>query len=175
MISSIPSFCLGVSYIDYPGDDGNWRFQFRRRLPIVIDVPVAHRISFRDGGGTEWAQLRPGLPGQSILEIAELYSWDGCSPKWRCGRFYFGTPDFEGTRLGSGVHDWGYQFSQTEHFPFSKEQVDDMFFDCMKLSGFKLKGIYHGAVAMFAQRAWDRADPNCHSVLLPLRPDLDPV
>lgn len=165
VISRIPPFVNGVDYVDYPGNEGDWRFQTTRVAAVHIDVTAVGRISFRDGDGVEWARLLPFID-HTALVIAGGYAWDGCSPKRRCGRFYFGTPDFEPTRLASLVHDIGYQFAGAQHWPFTKHEVDVMFLDIMRLGRFPLARAYYGAVDTLAGRAWKVVDPGCHSVLL---------
>ncbi len=146
MITQLPVFVRDEQYRQNVG--GHWRFTTLETIAIKIDIPsletLPYPVLFRDKDGVEWARFQKG-----ILYIRPHYSWDGCSPKARFAMLWLGTPDPPSTRLASLVHDVLYQFISTRHFPWSRVQADAAFYDCMKLSGFVLAGVFHGAVRKF--------------------------
>ena len=90
------------------------------------------------------------------LFIPAGYSWDGCTPKLRIGgKLVIGTPDGQihpetgkpRTYYASLVHDALYQFSPKHGIP--RKQIDDLFLEMLRMSGFRSAGLYHRAVRWF--------------------------
>lgn len=126
-------------------------------------LPLRTRISFQDANGTEW--LRASHRG---LHMADEYTWNGCTPKvWVPLLGWVGTPDCAWNIQASGWHDALCQFHMTEHFPFTREWVDNVFNEVMILDGApaRRRQLYHGAVRRF-NRFSDKNPDNVKSILL---------
>ena len=127
MISERPSFLEGEHFRinrKSPKDGGHkWRYTTLRTIRLKIDACIDETISFRDRNGIEWVRLAPTICGKTLKTIREGYSWDGATAVPDCGLF-----------LETLNHDTDCQFLHTEHFPFSKREIDDAFLDLMKLS-----------------------------------------
>lgn len=125
-------------------DGGKYRFVLIEDLVVKVG-PVT-------GGGThsfydddrEWLRVR----GEK-LTIRAGYAWNGCSPKKHVAGRWVGTPDFAGSIMASCIHDALYQFLHLPCFPFKRSECDGIFRAVMKLKGFRLGFVYHGAVAVF--------------------------
>jgi hypothetical protein len=163
----LPDFFEGVHYRQlHPTREGGrrWRFVTMRRplLPVRGIVQPGRIIAFCDAGGVE----RGRIDDRGIV-MSEGYAWNGCSPKrwvWPVG--WVGTPDFQATILASGFHDLLYQFSQTQHFPLSRCEVDQVFRHCIEMSGEpEIARIYFEAVRCFGTWA-NRPNKGEFSVLL---------
>lgn len=150
MISTLPTFRIGFEYRELPS--GRYRYVTKQAMVVKFDTPLKETISFNDKNGIEWARLHKGK-----LWIRSTYTWNGNSPGNRLGSLWVGTPNPPCTHLASLVHDALYQFRHTTHFPFSREQCDEAFYDLMKLSGFQFPGLYHAAVRLLGG-VWSRRD-----------------
>jgi hypothetical protein len=71
--------------------------------------------------------------------VADGYSTDGCSPKFKVGPAWVGTPDFAWTRLGSTIHDACCQFAHIPCFPLTRHESDQLFYDLMCMDIKRLK------------------------------------
>ena len=151
MISEAPAFLLGEHFSR--NRSKKWRYTTLRTTRVVIDVPLTDTISFRDKHGIEWMRLAPCENNRCILTIREGYSWNGATA----------APDFC-LFLETLVHDVLYQFRHTEHFPFSRLQCDQAFYDLMRLAGFPLAPIYFAAVNVFGG-FFQANDGECSKVL----------
>lgn len=74
-----------------------------------------------------------------ILTILKGYAWDGCT----------GAPDFEGTLLGSLLHDVLFQFGALNLWTF--DEANEIFYIQLKQENFKLAWVYYGAVCSFGR------------------------
>ena len=102
-----------------------------------------------------WMKLTLG----GMLYIRANYAWDGCSPKWKIGDMYFGTPEgvlnsqtFRSkTYYGSLVHDALCQF-QSEIKPFiPRKPIDKEFKKILIRDKFGSAKLYYRFVRMFAK------------------------
>ncbi len=136
MISHRPAFLLGEHF--RRNRSRKWAYTTLRTTYLAIDVPLRDTISFRDKHGIEWMRLAPFEGGKCLLTIREGYSWNGATA----------APDFN-LFLETLVHDVMYQFRHTQHFPFSRLQCDQAFYDLMRLAKFPLAPVYFAAVNVF--------------------------
>lgn len=127
-----------------------WRYCITE--PFAYDHPAFDGVVFT----CEWATI---LRGTIIIKAG--YAWDGCSPAWRIGGLWLGTPDgalrADGrpqTYEASLVHDVLCQFSK--QVPMSKDQVSDLFRDMLLEGGFpKWRAkLYRSAVYAFGPQEW---------------------
>lgn len=148
MIAKLPPFRLGEHYRELSPEEGKRRWRWESAATISVELDFAgwsEEIAFLDGRNIE----RGSLIGNR-LEIRERYAWNGCSPKrWVPLLGWIGTPDTPDNLLGSFLHDFLCQFVDTRHFPFSRAQVDELFGDVLRKSGFAWAGLYSGAVKDF--------------------------
>jgi len=138
MISERPAFLEGEHFRVNRRADRKWRYTTLKTTRIKLDVMLDETISFRDRNGIEWMRLSPTICGKAGLSIREGYSWDGATM----------VPD-ACQHLPSMTHDALCQWRHTEHFPFSKREIDDAFLDLMKLAKFPLALVYWRGVRMF--------------------------
>ena len=143
------SFEENVDYYELYPDEyyGKWRFITTK----TIKIPFAHtftgpneEIQFLSGDKV-WVTMR-----KNILTICKDYAWNGCSPKRGFG-IWWGTPDFQGTRLASLVHDSLRQFEMTSHSPFTREEQDNIFLSILRQKKFKLRLLYFLGVRFGSQ------------------------
>jgi len=113
----------------------------------------------------EWFRLDPD--GLIIVRGTNKrgYSWDGCSPKWKLGGMYFGTPEAvlnnttlqSRTYYSSLIHDLFYQYSSDVKDIVTRKEVDDTFYALLKRDGFEMAPYYHRAVRMFGWIWWGKS------------------
>ncbi len=151
----------------HPIDEGKriWRFTYIRDNFLCVPdlLPAGQVISFRDKTGKEWMRMV-----SDGIWIRAGYSWNGCTPKYYFLWRWWGTPDFECTVHGSGVHDALYQFSCTPDFPLHRSDCDDIFKKLILLNGGKpwIANLYHKAVRKFGRWDGDPSDKGECSVIL---------
>lgn len=90
------------------------------------------------------------------LIIPKGYSWDGCTPKFRVGKFIIGTPDgsigWDGKPrcfAASMVHDALYQYKSTS--PLTRKEADLLFYNLLVSRKFKMAKTYYRAVRIFGR------------------------
>ena len=135
MIQTAPEFVEGKEF--RRNRDRKWRYTTLVPIQVIIDARINRSIVFTDEDGKIWAGMEK-VGFKTLLTIVKGYSWDGAT----CA------PDFN-QQLAALVHDVLYQFLHTEHFPFSRRECDDAFYDLMKLSKFPLARVYRRAVRIF--------------------------
>jgi hypothetical protein len=110
-----------------------YKFTLDKEFKIFIPVDVEFTC--------EWGYIRSGK-----LTIKKGYSWDGCSPKFKIGKRFYGTWDGvdEELKAASLVHDFLYQF-KGEH-GITRLTTDLIFFIDMTKINFPLKHIYYNVV-----------------------------
>lgn len=142
-ISKLPRFEENKQYVELSPKDGKYKWRFKTTTYIYIKftrslLPSGSGfISFKDKNGQTWMTIN----GDTV-KIYPDYAWDGCTPKkWWGG--WWGTPDFEKTRLASLVHDALLQFHKTDKFPLSRGEIDYIFNDILTKEGFMLRGLYY--------------------------------
>jgi hypothetical protein len=85
------------------------------------------------------------------------YAWDGCTPKWNCLHFNWGTPDGKldyttgkpMTYYASMFHDALYQFKDEKDMCISRKETDVIFRLLMRRNRFMWSGLYYLAVRLF--------------------------
>lgn len=128
----------------------SWRY--RLESPFRYQSSLLSDVLFEN----EWGRI----DGYSI-EIAKGYSWDGCSPAWRIGSLWLGTPDGKlnpdgrpQTFYASLVHDYLCQFSRSIDI---KKEVTVILFRNMLIEGglSPLRAaIYAACVDKFGPQDW---------------------
>lgn len=148
LVKEIPEFILGKQFVELPNKHGaKYRFKYNQKETIIVlKKHTGLYASFYDAKGREWLRIEDNL-----LIILYDYAWNGCSPK-RC-RFgvWVGTPDTKKNILASGVHDPLCQFINTIHFPFTKQEVDIIFLEILRLSEFLLADQYYWFVDKYGK------------------------
>jgi len=122
-----------------------YRFRLEERMRVRLSGRWwlgSHR--FADDNGRVWMST----DGREIT-VEPGYAWDGSSPKFRILGRWVGTPDYEGTRLASMIHDTLYQFLHAPCFPLKRSDCDRVFGEIMKSERFPLWWVYSGAVLTF--------------------------
>lgn len=112
----------------------------------------------------EWFRLEPD--GLIVVKGTheDGYSWDGCSPKWKTGGMYFGTPEAvindttrqSRTYYASLIHDLFYQFSSDVKDIVKRREVDDEFYAILRRDRFAMAPYYYRAVRMFGWIWWGK-------------------
>lgn len=90
------------------------------------------------------------------------YAWDGCSPKWKIGDVYIGTPEAvlnydtrqSKTYYASLVHDVFYQFNKEIRSLVRRKEIDREFYVILKRDGFKHARLYFWFVRAFGWYWW---------------------
>lgn len=114
----------------------------------------------------EWFKLSPD--GTIIANGTNKrgYSWDGCSPKYKIGDMYFGTPEavlnnetrHSRTYYASLIHDLFYQFSKDVKGIVTRREADREFYAILKRDGFRMAGWYYYAVRLFGWIWWGKPE-----------------
>lgn len=137
-------FSPGNEYTQLPRQWGSrWRYCSRIRVTTDLGIDSYSHLEFYDCQGLKWCELEG-----RYLTTEPHYAWNECSPKV-CYGLWWVTPDLPGAHEASFVHDQLCQFFNVEDFPFSKVQVDQIFYNLLKKNKFCLAGMHHGAVKQF--------------------------
>lgn len=134
--------CLDVAY----------NYQIKRHILESLENPIPKRGIFFKVGFVSWAYL----DSSGGLRITRNYAWDGCTPKIKIFGKVRGVPDgpiSEKTGLpqtyhASLIHDVLCQFQEHKKMPFTREQIDLIFYDVMVRDGFKHAKLYFKAVRL---------------------------
>ena len=112
----------------------------------------------------EWFKLVPD--GLITVKGANKrgYSWDGCSPKYKLGDMYFGTPEgvlnYETrqsrTYYASLIHDLFYQFSKDVSGIVKRKEADRELYAILKRDGFRMAAWYYCAVRSLGWIWWGK-------------------
>ena len=142
----IPTLEKDTHFSELSPKDGKYKYRYTLQKSLIVFwegyVPHRTRLSFQDEKNREWLYM-----DQNHFIIPKRYSWDGCTPKRHIPIFgWVGTPDFEETILASVIHDAFCQFQHTEHFPFSRKIIDNIFKFLMEEEYFVFADIYYSGV-----------------------------
>ena len=127
-----------------------WRYKLD--APYSYKSPLLAGIFFEN----EWGVMDGGR-----IEVAKGYAWDGCSPAWKVGPFWLGTPDGQEMQDGkpqayyaSLVHDYLCQFRAD--VPIRKAVTVELFREMLLNRGFSplRAAIYAKAVHVFGPQEW---------------------
>lgn len=119
-----------------------WRFCLTADFTICLGTGWPGYHEFYDNEKL-WGVLRG-----DVLTIKSGYAWNGASPAWYlCGR-WIGTPTPPSAMVPTLIHDLLFQFMDVRCAPWDRRQADNIFFNLMAQYRFRLKGTYHGAVAI---------------------------
>lgn len=127
-----------------------WRYKLDRNY--LYRSPLLAGIFFAN----DWGRI-----GHGQIEIFVGYAWDGCSPSWKVGPFWLGTPD--GAEMQDGkpqayyaslVHDYLCQFRAD--VPIRKAVTVELFREMLLVRGFSplRAAIYAKAVDWFGPQEW---------------------
>lgn len=127
-----------------------WRYKLD--APYSYQSPLLAGIFFEN----EWGVIDGGR-----IEVAKGYAWDGCSPAWKVGPFWLGTPD--GGEMQDGkpqayyaslVHDYLCQFRAD--VPIRKAVTVELLREMLLNCGFSplRAAIYAKAVHLFGPQKW---------------------
>lgn len=145
MIADIPPFNFGTHYEElYPSAGARYRYRSDEDTTVILANGTGIHAEFKDANGRTWMII----DGNKII-VKRGYAWNGCSPKWVMFGRWCGTPDYPETILASMVHDALVQFFLTNHNPYSKVEVDLIFYHLMMHKNFKFANQYHYAVQKF--------------------------
>jgi hypothetical protein len=146
IVELIPQFILGKEYIELPNKHfSTYRFRYNQNeTKVVLKKHTGLFANFRDAKRNRWLRIE-----DNTLIVYNQYAWNGCSPKRCVLGIWVGTPDTKTNILASGIHDALVQFINTIHFPFTKEEIDLIFYEIMVLSGFLLANQYYWAVKKY--------------------------
>lgn len=128
-IKYLPHFTKKFQYTELKAISP-WRFKLLEDVTVPIHGLTSRHIKLVDGRGSVWARVTP-----TSITILRGYTWNGCSPKAAFCRRFWGTPDFECTRLASLVHDVLYQFAGVDNLDCDFWDANGIFFAIMKMSG----------------------------------------
>lgn len=161
MLKEVPEFTLYDQFSEFSNRSGaKLRFVSIVDVSLILSFDTGVHASFKDKRGKEWMRIE----GDKIT-IFKRYAWNGCSPKKCIFGIWVGTIDTESNVLASFFHDALCQFFNTVYFPFSKEEVDLIFYNIMYHNGFILSSLYYKAVKRFGNYEKNNSG---HSDLLPL-------
>ena len=111
----------------------------------------SHR--FYDEKAKLWLEIN-----DNTIFVKAGYATDGCTPKINIFGWVVGTPDgpimYDGypqTYWASLVHDALVQFSKEPNMPYSKKQIDQIFYTMLKECNWKWAGLYYSAVRLFSK------------------------
>lgn len=112
--------------------------------------PIDKPVMFTDVSDTPWLMI----DAAGVMTIAKGYASDGCSPKYRLRKWIIGTPDgsvcpfckLPETYYAFYVHDALCQFAGHKDMPWSRAEIDQIFYDVLKRDNFKWAGFYYWAV-----------------------------
>lgn len=99
------------------------------------------------------------IDDEGVITIEQGYAWDGCSPKWSLFGRIIGTPDgspspltgFPRTYFASLVHDALCQFADDPAMPFTRAQIDQIFYDILQEDGWPAARLYYTAVRAYSR------------------------
>lgn len=163
---SLPTFISGEHYRELSPDEGKDKYRYTTLKPITTKwsgyCQPNITISFRDNNNHEWMRMT-----NEEFTIQPNYYWDGCTPKRHINPFgWVGTPDFKQTVLASLIHDAFCQFADTEHFPFSHETTNKIFYEILKRHNFKLSDLYYSGVSLWTLFGQNEKNYNVYSKLV---------
>lgn len=122
---------------------GRYRFVLTGDLVVDLNKGLRGYHILRDKE-TTWAIL-----DRDQLTIFAGYAFDGCSPAFRVGGRWFGTPTPREAVAAAAVHDCLRGYLNLPCLDYTREDTDDVFHDMLKEAGFAFGDVYHGAVAGF--------------------------
>lgn len=124
-------------------------YQLEADYAYQANVELDQHLVFEHNNKTWLLIMRDG----SIV-VAQDYAWDGCSPKISISGHVFGVPEGKissetgkpQTYYASLIHDALLQFSNDPRMPFSRSEIDEIFYEILKRDGFKAAPLYYFVV-----------------------------
>ena len=128
-------------------------FKYDTGIDLSQRLPT-QTITFGGAQSQAWWLM---ITMHGLIVINKNYAWDGCSPKFELLGHVIGTPDGgikSDTRLpvtydASLVHDALCQFADDPKMPFSRAEIDALFYSILKRDGFQFAGLYYAGVRAF--------------------------
>lgn len=119
------------------------------KYKLEHDKAFVHELLLGIEFKNEWVTIQDG-----VMIIKKGYAWDGCTPKYKIGRFVIGVPDGkkDECKWASLVHDIFCQFIET--IPVSKETTLTIFDEMLEEAGWKYRKLYVWAVDKFGPQKW---------------------
>lgn len=128
---------------------------------LVVDLGEGH-VGYHEfcHDGNLW-----GILNNDRLAIMAGYASDLCSPGFYLFGKWYGTPS-KGAELAAFIHDFTRQFIRpnVECSPWTRKDTDRIFYNALKMTRFKGRDIYHGAVSGFLGSFWTWINRPRHDV-----------
>lgn len=118
----------------------------KRELLILdesIAVPVGPPGVYWDDATVDWFFISDG-----IWFVEQGTIWDGASAVPDGGESSE-KPGYPVTWKASLLHDLGYMFMTTPDFPYTRKEVDDIFYRLLKEADFHFDWLYYAGVRVF--------------------------
>ena len=113
------------------------------RQPFSYKSQLLSGVTFHN----KWVTITP----DGTITISAGYAWDGCSPKWKVGRFAVGVPDgpiqsdgYPQTAWASLVHDAVCQFKTS--IQVTKRTAVRLFDELLRAAEWLFRPVYVTAV-----------------------------
>jgi hypothetical protein len=131
---------------------------YKARQPPDFSFSQYNAEFFADSAGRLWLSI----DDKGTITIEGGYAWDGCSPKWSVFGHIIGTPDgapnpltgFPRTYFASLVHDALCQFADDPAMPFTRAQIDRIFYDILLEDGWSAAWLYYAGVRVYSR--WEQ-------------------
>jgi hypothetical protein len=131
-----------------------WLYTLENKFIYHTKKPCSKESKFYDSK----SNLRMTITKFGTIIIGAGYSWNGCSPKVKIGKWIFGTPDGDIdedtgkpiTYYASLVHDALTQFYKHPDMCFTRKAMDDIFYDMLVEADFEYAYLYYFAVRSYA-------------------------
>lgn len=141
------SFRLFEKFYKYCLDED---FSWESGIAPELGAWQESEVRFLDEAGQHWLSI--GISGR--ITVYKGYAWDGCSPAIKAFGKVWGTPDGAiNPRTGkpytyhaSLLHDALYQFLDDHKMPYTREQIDRIFYRRMIRDSFPHAALYYNAV-----------------------------
>lgn len=138
-----------------------WLFTLNENFKFDTGIDLTKRmekqaVNFGLSGSPSWWLM---INDRGLLVINKGYSWDGCSPKFSLLGKIIGTPDgwphpvtgLPKTYTASLVHDVLCQFADDPKMPFSRDEIDELFYSILKRNRFKFATVYYYGVRAYVR------------------------
>jgi len=117
-----------------------------KTFPVLdenIAIYIGDAIKNWDGGDQDWFYIHNGwwfIKKGTIWDGATIVSDGPEDPK---------KPGYPITWLATLIHDLGYMFMLEDDFPYTRKQLDKIFYDFMEKVNFKYSKLYYKGVRIF--------------------------
>lgn len=135
-----------------------WKYRLSHDITdqglVWLNKYLTEPVVFRDDQGIIRLIINP----DGSIIVKKDYAWDGCSPKFKLfGWLLVGTPDgapnpstgYPYTYFASCIHDALCQFEDHPDMPFSRSQIDYIFYQRLVRDEFPAALLYYKALRIF--------------------------